>query len=84
MTNFQIDFLNVPTFSRTFCDLTLIQQAQAFSLSQMVTLRVLAAEKYYIITKKLRQKSWIYGEKIFFSKFENMYIWSFSELINLQ
>ena len=74
MTNLQIDFFNVPTFSRTFCDLTLMQQAQAFSLSQMTTLEVVWAEKYYVITKKLRQKSWIYGENFFFEIPEHVYL----------
>ena len=55
VTDLQIDFLNEPQLSSTFCGLILIEPAKGFNLRHMRVLESLGLKRYYVITKKLRQ-----------------------------
>ena len=74
VTEFQIDFLNASQFFSTFGDLIQIEQAKGFNLRHMTVLRSHKLKSYYVITKKLRQKSKIYDRKNDFLNFENMFL----------
>ena len=67
VTDFQIEFLNDSQFFPTFGDLILIEQAKGFNLRHLTVLGSLGLKSYYIITKKLRQKSKIYDFAVIFS-----------------
>ena len=67
VTDFQIDFFNDSQLFPIFEGLTRIEQAKGFNLRHMTTLGPIEIQKYYVITKKLRQKSKIYDrKKVFF------------------
>ena len=84
VTDFQIDFLNDSQFFPTFGDLILIEQAKGFNLRHMTVLRSHKLKSYYVITKKLRQKSKIYDRKKVFLNFENMFLEHFCKAFNLK
>ena len=83
VTDLQIDFLSEHQLSPTFDDLILIEQAKGFNLRYMTTLEAYGAKKYYVITKKLRQKIINLRQKIIFSNFENMFLEYFCKAFNL-
>ena len=83
VTELQIDFLNDSTLFHTFCDLILIEQAKGFNLRYMTTLEAYGEKKYYVITKKLRQKIINLRQKNIFSNFENMFLEYFCKAFNL-
>ena len=84
VTDFQIDFLNDSQFFPTFGGLILIEQAKVFNLRPLAVLGSLGLKSYYVITKKLRQKSKIYDRKNDFLNFENMFLEHFCKAFNLQ
>ena len=77
-------FLNVSQLFPTFEDLILIEQAKGFNLRQMTVLRSRKLKSYYVITKKLRQKSKIDDRKKDFLNFENMLLEHFYKAFNIQ
>jgi len=84
VTDLQVDFLGEHHLSPTFGDLILIEQAKGFNLRHMTVLRSHKLKSYYVITKKLRQKSKIYDRKNDFLNFENMFLEHFCKAFNLQ
>ena len=74
VTDLQIDFLTDSQLFPTFWDLILIELAKGFNLRHMTVLRSHKDKNYYVITKKLREKSQIYDEKIIFLNFEKMFL----------
>jgi len=84
VTDFQIDFLNDSQLFPTFEDLILIEEAKGFNLRHMTVLRSHKLKSYYVITKKIRQKSKLYDRKNDFLNFENMSLEHFCKAFNLQ
>ena len=84
VTGLQVDFLSDPQLSSTFGDLIVIELTKGFNLRHMTVLRSHKLKSYYVITKKLRQKSKIYDRKNDFLNFENMFLEHFCKAFNLQ
>ena len=76
--------LNDAQLCSTFWDFILIDLAKLFNLRHMTVLRSDTLKNDYVITKKLRQKSKIYDQKMIFLNFENMFLEHFRKAYNLQ